>query len=62
MCKFCEDKQKIETTIGDNKLIIKLDEEYSDVLNIRIPFSGGGMTRPIVIWYCPFCGKKLQSN
>ena len=61
MCKFCENNFKIKTTIGDKELHIYLDEDINKKLNIRLPFPlGGGITRPIFINYCPFCGEDLQ--
>lgn len=59
-CRFCsEESEKIKTTIGDHVLQLKLEKE---VLNIRIERGSFGMTRPILISYCPFCGEKLYTK
>lgn len=61
MCKFCEENFKIETTIGDKDLLIYLDVDNKKVLNIRLPFQvGGGVTKPIIVQHCPFCGNDLR--
>ena len=60
MSRFCEDNKKIKTTIGDKELIIFLEEENKKILKIRLPHPlGGGITKPIKINYCPWCGKDL---
>ena len=61
MCKFCEENFKIKTTIADRDLVIYLNEDNKKVLNIRLPFQEvGGVTRPLIIQYCPFCGNDLK--
>ena len=59
MCKFCVDDFEIETSIGGDDIIIKLDPEYKDTLKIIMPYGHGNSTSPIKIKYCPFCGDKL---
>ena len=60
MCKFCKGNKKIETTIDDRDLAVHLDEESKKILNIRLPYTlSGGITRPIIINFCPFCGNDL---
>lgn len=60
MCKFCKDNNNIETTLGDNKAFIFIDEEDRRMLNIRIEYLPGlATTRPIKINFCPFCGNDL---
>lgn len=60
MCKFCEINAKIDTTIGDYNLTLSLDEENLELLKIRLKIGGMGLTRPIKISYCPFCGENLK--
>ena len=62
MCKFCEEDFKIETNIGDKELEIFLDSEDKRILTVRLPFAknGGGITKPIIIEYCPFCNNDLK--
>ena len=66
MCKFCRGEQLIELK---NKLMDKDVEIYiSDecLLNIRISAthinSLIGLTSPIRIEFCPFCGFKLNEG
>ena len=60
MCKFCEDNKTIDTTIDSNEMKIFLDTENKRILNIRIGSSSCGVTKPILINTCPFCGQDLQ--
>ena len=49
------------TSIGDEDLSLILDEENRNILKIRIAYlSGMAVTKPIKIYYCPFCGKDLK--
>jgi hypothetical protein len=59
MCEFCEGDFKIETTIGEEDLKISLDEENKCLLKVRLENGGYNITRPILINYCFYCGKKL---
>ena len=59
LCDFCERATDINTTIGDFYLKLSLDDEYNDILKIRIDHGSIGRTRPIKINYCFYCGKKL---
>ena len=61
MCKFCEENKKLMTSIDDEDLSLILDEENRNILKIRIAYlSGMAVTKPIKIYYCPFCGKDLK--
>lgn len=62
MCDFCNGKIKIDTTIGDHDLKISLDEENKRIMNVRLEKGSVGMTRPIVIYFCPICGENLKNN
>lgn len=63
MCKFCEENYEIDTMVGERQVIIKLDEEQKEFVKIRLPFAGGGgITKPMQINYCPFCGKSLREE
>lgn len=63
MCDFCNGEDKIDTTIGDYGLIIRLDEEHNEIMKVRLEYDTAcghiGLTRPIKIRYCPFCSRKL---
>lgn len=59
-CKFCsEESETIKTTIGDHDLHLRLGE-YKSILNVRIERGSVGITRPIAINYCPYCGRQLR--
>ena len=61
MCKFCEENKKLITSIGGEDLSLILDEENRNILKIRIAYlSRMAVTKPIKIYYCPFCGKDLK--
>jgi len=60
LCDFCERVTNINTTIGDLFLKLSLDDEYNNILKIIIDHGGMGITRPIKIYYCFYCGKKLD--
>ena len=63
MCKFCEVGEDIEFTIDDRPVILRFDDEYPNVLNVRLPFPyGGAITKPLVINYCFVCGRKLGDH
>lgn len=63
MCKFCEAGEDIEFTFYDRPVILRLDDEHSDILKVRLPFPyGGAITKPLIINYCFICGKKLGDN
>lgn len=63
MCKFCELGEDIEFTIEDRPVILRFDDEYPNVLKVRLPFPcGGAITKPIVINYCFVCGRKLGDH
>jgi len=59
MCDFCEKEHRLQTTIGDDRLIIFLNGYYNDLLEIRLERGILGIARPIKIYHCPFCGKPL---
>ena len=59
MCSFCDRKRSINTSIGDFPLKLSFDEDNNNFLKIRIEQGSLGITRPIRINYCPFCGEKI---
>jgi hypothetical protein len=63
MCDFCEGNEIIDTTIGDYRLKIRLDEKHKEFIKVRIEYGckigSVGLTRLIKINYCFYCGKKL---
>lgn len=59
MCKFCDENYVIETTVGNKKLTLHLKEDSKEILDIRLS-SGIGLTKPVQINFCPFCGKRLK--
>jgi len=62
MCSFCENGTKIKTTLGDDNLIVSLDDYCKELLQIRVERGSIASTRPIRISHCPFCGKRLKIN
>lgn len=62
MCDFCNGNTKIDTTIAEYGLILRIDEERKDIIKIRLEQGSIGMTRPIKISYCPFCGRSLDNT
>jgi len=62
MCRFCEGNEVLETTIGDYGLTLHLDEETQCILNVRIVDGNIGISKPIVINNCLYCGKKLRQR
>jgi len=59
LCDFCERVTNINTSIGEFHLKLSIDDEYNDILKIRVENGSVGRTRPIKIYYCFYCGKKL---
>lgn len=58
-CSFCKREISINTTIGEFFLKLSLDDEYGNILKIRVEQGSVGRTRPIKINYCFMCGKDL---
>lgn len=59
MCKFCENKKRIEFDDGKETWNIQNTEESYEM---KYENNEGRMTHGITISYCPICGRKLTDG